>query len=359
MTERVEPVRVIAAVTGSRADYALLRPVLRAIEQHPRLRLRLCVTGSHLSERHGSTVKEIEADGFSHFARIPLDQSGDSAREVTRAHARAVEGFGNLFVDEKPDALLCLGDRFEIHGAATAAWIARVPIAHLHGGEVTEGSLDEAFRHGISKMSAWHFVSSEAHAQRLRQLGEAPDAIFLVGLTACDAIAETPLPSREEVRTRLSLPSDARWLLVTYHPETTHPESDRLALAAIAGAIDAFPNHHVVITHPNADTGYEEVLAFWERRRNRDPRRVRLVASLGSAYYLAALRDADLCLGNSSSGVVEAPIFETPALQIGNRQRGRARPSSIETGASDRIVAHLARLVGQVPRDKRFHDWSL
>lgn len=384
MTERVEPVRTLAAVTGSRADYALLRPVLQAIDAHPQLELRLYVTGAHLSAKHGSTVREIELDGFCRFETMDLAQSGDTPVDVTGAHARAVEGFGKRFFEERSDAVVLLGDRFETHAAATAAWISRLPIAHLHGGEVTEGSLDEAFRHGISKMASWHFVSVEDHARRLRQLGERDETIFVVGLTAWDAIAEKELPSRQDVERKLDLPPGARWFLVTYHPETAHRECSARALHAMSRALDAFPEFHVVVTHPNSDAGHEEILRHWEKERALAPDRIRLVPSLGSTLYLAVLRDAEACLGNSSSGVVEAPILGTWSVQVGDRQRGRARAESVVDcgaeiaeirsalenrrrgwgrafggpGASKKIVDTLVEVIGRPPTLKRFRDWT-
>ncbi len=336
--------RRICVVTGTRAEYGLLRPLLRAIQAEPRLELQLVVTGAHLSATHGQTIRQIEADGFQPAAQVDLQQGDDSPLSVAQAMGRGTIGLADAFARLQPDLLVLLGDRFEILAAAQAAMVLRLPIAHIHGGETTEGLIDEAIRHSITKMAQWHFVSAEAYRKRVIQLGEAPERVWTVGALGLDAIRETALLDRAALAAALQFDLDPGFFIITYHPVTLSDRPAGAAVAALLQALEEFPTHKLLITGANADPGHAEIHQAVAAFAARHPGRVLSVASLGQQRYLSALKHADAAIGNSSSGLIETPAFKLPTVNIGDRQRGRERgPNVIDADESAPAIAAAIR----------------
>jgi len=321
--------RRICVVSGSRADYGLLLPVLRGIAEHPGLQLRLAVTGSHLEDRFGHTVDAISADGFDVDAAVPLGLDDDDPATITRALGNAVSGFAAALQRLQPDLLLVLGDRYEILGAAQAALIARIPVAHIAGGDLTEGAFDDAIRHAVTKLSHLHFVTSEQAARRVRQLGEADERVFVTGSPGIDQILATPLLDRAALAQRLGMALRGRNLAVTFHPATLDSEDALDQLQQLLDALDGLGDGvGLVFTGANADPRGQAVNA---RLREFVAGRDNAVQhdSLGQQGYYSLLAAADVVVGNSSSGLYEAPSLGTPTVNIGDRQAGRLRAASV------------------------------
>lgn len=323
-----EPLK-IAVVTGTRAEYGIFRPLLEGLDADPAFELVLLVTGTHLSERFGNTVTEIERDGHEIAARIPLPLDDDSEAGVTRAAAAALAGFGEALARVRPDVLVVLGDRFEALAAATAALLARVPVAHLHGGELTEGAIDDAIRHSITKMSWWHFTSAEEYRSRVIQLGEDPARVFATGALGVDNALRLPLLSRAELEADLGPVFGSRTALVTFHPVTLESGTAAAHMQALLDALDRFDDLSVVFTAPNADPGNRAIAELIERYVTESGGKAHSFVSLGSLRYLSLLAQADVCVGNSSSGIIEAPSLGTPTVDVGDRQTGRVRGPSV------------------------------
>jgi len=307
----------------------LLYPVLRALDEHDRYELRLVATGTHLSEQFGGTVREIEADGFQIAERVEILASGDTPAAISATIGHAASQFGILFERLRPDLLLILGDRYEMLPVALAAHVARIPVAHLCGGDVTEGAIDDAIRHSITKLSHIHFVTNEASGRRVRQLGEEPQRVHVVGETGIDNIRQMEFLSREQLGDELGYEWRAHNLLVTFHPVTLGDAPSVEQLECLLLALDELgPDYGVVLTFPNADAEgramLERVQGFAADRDN-----VRAYASLGRARYLSVMRHVDAVVGNSSSGLIEAPAMQTATVNIGKRQRGRPLADSV------------------------------
>lgn len=329
--------RTIGVVTVSRADYGLCRPVLARMEAEPELRPALFVSGSHLAAELGSTVREIEADGFRVEARVELLAGSDDPAEVAAAIGGGVAGFGAALARARPDLVLLLGDRFEMLAAALGALPLRVPLAHVHGGESSEGSFDESTRHALTKLSHLHFVSAEAHARRVRQLGEEEWRVVVSGAPGLDAIREHVPLENAELERRIGMPLDGPTLLVTYHPATLDPEEPRARAEALVAAVEA-SGLPAVFTYPGADPGgraVREVVDAYVRRREN----ARAVPSLGGDAYLSLMRRAAAMVGNSSSGIVEAASLGLPVVNVGIRQEGRLRAANvIDVGDEPRVI---------------------
>lgn len=336
----------VLLVTGTRADWGLLRSPARLMGDDGRFRLRMLATGTHLDETRGATAGEIEADGFTIAHRVPILEPGaDDAAAVTRALARAVDGIGAVLAASPPDLMLVLGDRYEILGAVCAAQMARVPVAHIAGGDVTEGAIDDALRHAITKMSHIHFVTNALAAARVRQTGEDPAHVHVVGSPGLDGLLEAARETPAALRARLGLSPDGPLLLVTFHPATleTTPALDQFAeLTAALDGLD--PGVALLFTGSNADAEgrrlTEAARGYAERRPNSAFR-----DSLGHDGYAAALAAATAVVGNSSSGLYEAPSFGIPTVNIGDRQAGRLRAASVIDCPAERaaIAGALAR----------------
>jgi len=322
--------RVICVVTGSRAEYGLLRPVLSGIERSTEFSLMLVVTGTHLDQRFGATADVIESDGFVIDARVELQQAGDDPQSIAEAIARGVSGFGRVLSARTPDLVMILGDRFEILAVAQACLIYRVPVAHIAGGDVTEGAWDESIRHAVTKLSHLHLVTNEAAESRVRQLGEDPRRIHRVGSPGIDALRELKLLSSEELANVLGIELQERNFLVTYHPETLDELDPVERLESLLDALDALPGPSpgLWFTMPNADEGGLRLMRRIEEYVSSRPH-AHVWRSMGQLRYLSAMALADAVVGNSSSGLYEAPSLSTPTLNIGGRQQGRPRPSSV------------------------------
>lgn len=319
----------ICVVTSTRADYGILMPLLKKLDADPAFQLTLAATGTHLLEEFGHTVDEIIKDGFTPV-EIPIFLTdGDDAVAVSDGMAEALRRFSRLFSQENFDLLLVLGDRYEIAAVCSAAVNCRLPICHLHGGETTQGAIDECYRHGITKMSSLHFPACEEYRRRVLQLGENPSRVFNVGALCVENIREVPEYPMDSLRKELGLRlEDGQFCIVTFHPITQEGDSWKHQLEALTAAMALHPSLEYIITKANADEGGSKINAFWEKYVQSHARCV-LVTSLGMQRYLTALKHSSMALGNSSSGIIEAPICHVPTVNIGDRQKGRLRTESI------------------------------
>ncbi|MEZ0223748.1 MAG: UDP-N-acetylglucosamine 2-epimerase [Alphaproteobacteria bacterium] len=320
--------RTVCVVTGTRADYGLLRWVMEGIRQSPDLHLQVIATGMHLSPEFGLTYREIEKDGFAIDRKVEMLLSSDTPAGVTKSMGLGLMGFGEAIEQLKPDLMLVLGDRFEIFAAAAAAMVARVPLAHLHGGETTEGAIDEAIRHSITKMSHLHFVAAEEYRRRVVQLGEAPERVFLVGGLGIDNLRRLELLDRAELEAALDFKLGPKNLLVTFHPVTLEESTAGAQMAELLVALDALEDTHLIFTMPNADTDGRILIDMIEQfvaARSH----ARAYTSLGQLRYLSCIRQVDGVVGNSSSGLIEVPSFRKGTVNIGDRQRGRLKAESV------------------------------
>lgn len=321
--------RTVCVVTGSRAEYGLLYWLLRGIKAEPTLQLQLVVTGMHLAPQFGMTVRQIEADGFVPDAKVDMKLEGDSPKAVTTSMGVGLIGFAEAFDKLQPDIVVVLGDRYEIFAAAQAAMVARIPIAHIHGGELTEGLIDEAVRHAITKMAHLHFVSAEEYRKRVIQLGEAPDRVWNVGAPGLDAIGKLTRLDRAALSQDLGFDLTKPFFLITYHPVTLEQDGEDAGSSALFAALDEFKSHQMLITGVNADAGHEDIRRQIAVFEDANPGRVLVRTSLGQLRYLSAIAQADAVIGNSSSGLIEAPALKVPTVNIGIRQGGRLRASSV------------------------------
>jgi len=318
----------ICVVTGTRAEYGLLRWVMEGIRQSPELELQLVVTGMHLSPEFGMTVDAIEADGFTIERKVEMLLSSDTAVGVTKSMGLGMIGFADALAELKPDLMLVLGDRYEIFAAAASAMIARIPIAHLHGGETTEGAFDEAIRHSITKMSHLHFVAAEEYRLRVIQLGEQPEHVFNVGGLGIDNILRLKLLARDELEEALGFKFAKRNLLITFHPVTLEQGTSAPQMDELLAALAELKDTGLIFTMPNADTEgrvlFEKIKVFCAEHPH-----ARAYTSLGQLRYLSCVQYVDGVVGNSSSGLVEVPSFKKGTINIGDRQRGRLKASSV------------------------------
>jgi UDP-hydrolysing UDP-N-acetyl-D-glucosamine 2-epimerase len=338
-----QPRRVVVATTG-RADYGLLRPVLRALQLQPRVKTRLLVTGAHLSRRLGFTVREIEADGFgSIVVRVPLPNTSDDAAGMATWMGAGLLRFADVFDRSRPDVLVVLGDRYETLAVAAAAVPFNIILAHVHGGERTEGAADESIRHALTKLSHLHFVSSARHAARVKQMGEEAWRVTVSGAPGLDEIrAFRPTPARE-LADELGVRVDRQTLLVTYHPETLQADGGRANLNALLRALDRI-GAPVVFTAPNADIGHDAFRAAIESASKRQDRV--MVENLGHQKYFSLMSYVGAMVGNSSSGIIEAPSFHLPVVNIGLRQQGREHARNVITVRhADRIESAIRRAI--------------
>lgn len=335
--------RKICVVTGSRAEYGLLYWLMREIQDDPDLLLQLVVTGMHLSPEFGLTYQQIEADGFTIDAKVEMLLSSDTPAGLTKSMGLGLIGFADVFERLKPDIVVILGDRFEMMVVAQAAMVANIPIAHLHGGESTEGAFDEAIRHSITKMSHLHFTSTEKYRERVIQLGEQPDRVFNVGAIGLDNIHKLQLLNREQLEEAIGFQLGERCFLVTYHPVTLSSRDSRRQMEQLLLALDHFRQVNIIFTKPNADTDGRIIAELIDEYVTRNSRRAISFVSMGQLRYLSALRYVDAVIGNSSSGIIEAPAFKKPTVNIGPRQQGRIKsPSVIDCGeTADEIIAAI------------------
>jgi UDP-N-acetylglucosamine 2-epimerase (non-hydrolysing)/GDP/UDP-N,N'-diacetylbacillosamine 2-epimerase (hydrolysing) len=338
----LHPNRRICVITGSRADYGHLFWLMREIQDDPALELQLIVTGSHLETSFGETYQEIEQHGFNINARIPLEQKDDSRVEITKAMGRGMIGFAEAFKTLNPDIVVILGDRFEIFTAASAALMANLPIAHIHGGEVTEGALDDSLRHAITKLAHAHFAVTQDYGNRIIQMGEAPERVFITGVPGLDNIDQLDLPDQATLEQELGIDLGESFFLVTYHPETIGQHDPARATRELIQALAEFPKHRVLITGVNADPDHQPIKDGFKLYAAQHPTQVHLRTSLGTRLYLAAMKFCSCVIGNSSSGIIEAPALNIPTVNIGNRQKGRLRAPSIIDCSSEHTAIQKA-----------------
>ena len=323
----------ICVITTSRADYGLLYHLIQQIYSSSRLELQLIVSGSHLSSQHGMTVSQIREDGFLIDAEVPIIQDTDTVLDISRAFSLGVTGFAQAYERLSPDIVLLLGDRYEILAAAISATIANIPIIHLHGGEVTEGAYDDAFRHSITKMAAVHFVAAQPYMDRVIQLGENPKDVHCVGGLGVDSLKKISLLNKKQLAKELNIELKEKLLLVTFHPVTLEKSQNQGQITALLSALcyiaeDINYDSTIIFTMPNADTEGSnlavQIQAFVQKYKN-----AHFFASLGQQKYYSCLNHFDIVIGNSSSGLLEAPSFKIPTINIGSRQEGRLKAKSV------------------------------
>ena len=321
--------RKVAVFTGTRAEYGLLYWLMKDIRASATLELQLIVAAMHLSPEFGETWRQIEQDGFAIDAKVEMLLSSDTAVGVAKSMGLGAIGFADALARLRPDILVVLGDRFEALAVAQTALVMRIPIAHVHGGEITEGAYDDALRHAITKMSSLHFVAAEPYRRRVIQMGEAPSSVFNVGALGLDHLRRTRRLGLDDVARSIGFALQAPYLLVTYHPVTLLDEDPVQAVRALLAALGSIPDHQVVFTYPNADNGGRAIIPLIEQFCREQPQRAVAVASMGFERYLSLMAGAAAVVGNSSSGIIEAPAFGVPTIDIGSRQRGRLAASSV------------------------------
>lgn len=320
--------RKVCIVTGTRAEYGLLRWIMQGVRDDADLTLQVIATGMHLSPEFGLTYREIENDGFRIDRKVEMLTSSDTPTGIAKSMGLGMIGFADAFASLQPDLVVVLGDRFEIFAAASAGLVACLPVAHLHGGETTEGAFDEALRHSITKMSQLHFVATEEYRRRVIQLGESPERVFLVGGLGVDGIRRLRLMTRGELEASLGIEFGARSLLITFHPATLESSSAESQMAELLAALAERDDTRLIFTLPNADTNGRALIRmvndFVAAHRN-----ACAFASLGQLRYISCIAQVDGVIGNSSSGLIEVPSFRKGTIDIGDRQRGRLRADSV------------------------------
>ena len=319
----------ICIATGTRAEYGLLKPLIEKISADDEFTLQLLVTGAHLSPEFGLTYRQIEFDGYRIDAKVEMLLSSDTEEGITKSMGLGMIGYADAFKQLSPDLLVILGDRYEMLAVASTALIFRIPIAHIHGGELTEGAYDDAIRHAITKMSALHFTSTEVYRQRVIQLGEQPERVYNVGAIGLDNIRSLQLLSRDELEKELNITFNRFNYLVGFHPETLSHQSVEVQFNELLQAIDEQTDSFFIFTKANADTNGRIINQMMETYVNKHPEKSVLFASLGTLRYLSVMTQVTAVLGNSSSGIVEAPSIPTATINIGDRQKGRIQAESI------------------------------
>ncbi|SDT85650.1 UDP-N-acetylglucosamine 2-epimerase [Desulfobacula phenolica] len=321
--------RKICVYTSTRAEYGLLRNFIKEIHEDSNLQLQLLVSGTHLVPEQGMTIEEIRKDGFEPDKCVDIDLIDDSPTGICQSMGTAVSEYGKFFAAYNPDILVVLGDRFEAFCCATAAQVCCVPIAHIHGGETTQGAIDEAFRHSITKMAHLHFPCCEAYLRRIVQMGEQPEYVYNVGALGVENIRNLNLMERGDLEESIRFKLDKPFFLITFHPVTLEKNSSKEQFTEILGALDQYSDHKFVFTGSNADTGGQVVNQMQKDYQNKHPDQCLVVPSLGYLRYLSAMKFCEAVIGNSSSGIFEAPALKVPAINIGDRQKGRIRTESI------------------------------
>lgn len=318
----------IVVTTGTRAEYGLLRNLIKLIDSSKEFNLLLLVTGSHLSKKHGLTYKEIEKDNFEIKRKINIHLDRDQPIDISNSTALGIKGFSRAYRDLTPDLVIVLGDRFELLSAVIPALFENIPIAHIHGGERTEGCIDEAIRHSITKFSNYHFVATETYKKRVIQLGENPKRVFNVGGMGIDSLESMRLKSKEEIEKELKIKLLYKSLIVTFHPVTLEKSISKKYIHELINSLRALENTTLIITMPNADMENKQIVSAWnefaKKRKN-----TFLFKSLGQLRYFSLLKHVDGVIGNSSSGLLEVPYFKKGTINIGQRQKGRLKGNSI------------------------------
>lgn len=321
--------RKICVFTGTRAEYGLLYWLIKGINDDPDLALELIVAGMHMSPEFGLTYKSIEEDGFRISKKIESLMSSDTSVGISKSIALGVMSMAEALDELKPDMLVLLGDRYEVFAAATAAMVARIPIAHMHGGESTEGVIDESIRHSVTKMSHLHFTSTETYRNRVIQLGEGADKVYNVGALGIENINCLKLLSKEDFERSIEFRLGKKNLLITFHPVTLENSSSKSQFSALLEAVDEMADTNLIFTKANADTDGRIINELIDEYVSRNPERSKAFHSLGQLRYLSCLQYIDAVVGNSSSGLIEVPSFGKPTVNIGDRQKGRVRGGTV------------------------------
>ena len=332
----VDKTRKICVVTGTRAEYGLLRGVIDGIDKSKELELILIVTGMHLSSEFGLTIEDIKKDGYKITDKVEMLLSADSSSAISKSIGLGLIGFSDKFDLYKPDLLILLGDRFEILAASISALIACIPISHIHGGESTEGLIDESIRHSITKMSNLHFVAANPYKKRVIQLGESPENVFNVGGLGIDNINKLKLLEKNNLQESLNFRFGFKNLIITFHPVTLEKNSSKNHMKELLKALNSFEDINFIFTMPNSDTDGRVIMKMIEDfciKRNNS----KCFKSLGQINYLSCLKYVDGVVGNSSSGLIEAPSFKKGTINIGDRQRGRLKAASIIDCAPEKL----------------------
>lgn len=338
--------RKICIVTGTRAEYGLLTNLMKQIQGEEDFQLQLVVTGMHLSPEFGSTYKQIELDGFRIDEKVEMLLSSDTASGVVKSMGLAMIGFADVFERLIPDLIVVLGDRFEILAVAQTALVMNIPIAHISGGEITEGAIDDSIRHAITKLSSIHFPANDEYKRRIIQLGEQPNRIFVVGDPGVENIRKTDYTSQSELEDYFGFKL-SKLFLITFHPTTLEPNMAKSQLTELFLALDEFKDYNIIFTKSNADSDGRIINEMIDEYTAKNNTRVRSYFSLGQKRYLSTLKIAKVVIGNSSSGIVEAPVLSVPTVNIGNRQKGRLKAESIIDCdiMKDKIVAAISQAI--------------
>ena len=319
----------ICVITGSRADYGLLKGLMQSIQKDSDLELKLICTNMHMSTEFGLTYKEVEADGFFIDKKIEMLLSADTPTGTAKSMGIATIGFADAYKEINPDLLILLGDRFEILTAASVGLIFNIPIAHIHGGEISEGAYDNSIRHAITKMSNIHFTSTETYKKRVIQLGEQNRFVFNVGALGVENISKIRLMNRKDLENAIGFKFCSKNLLITYHPVTLDNESSIIQVENLLKALKKFPDVGLIFTYPNSDSEGRGIINCLKDFVKNNSERSIIFESLGQLRYFSTLQFVDAVVGNSSSGIIEVPSFNIPTLNIGNRQNGRIAAKSV------------------------------
>ncbi|MBP6385387.1 MAG: UDP-N-acetylglucosamine 2-epimerase (hydrolyzing) [Pseudarcicella sp.] len=319
----------ICVITGTRAEYGLLSPLMKAIQTDDAFDLQILATGMHLSPEFGLTYLQIENDGFQVSEKVEMLLSSDTTVGIAKSTGLGMIGYADALNRLKPDYLVVLGDRYETFAAVTTAFLMKIPIIHLSGGDVTEGATDDALRHSISKMSYLHFTSTETYRKRVIQLGESPERVFNVGGIGIDNIVKMSLLSREELSKSVNFDLSKPYFLITFHPVTLENHSSESQFQELLNSFDEFPDFRILITLPNSDADGRIIIKMIQEYAQKNAERVSVHTNLGQLRYLSAIKYASAVIGNSSSGVVEVASFKVPTVNIGDRQKGRAKADSV------------------------------
>lgn len=332
MTEK----RKICVVTGTRAEYGIMSRLMMALKNDERIELQIIATNMHLSPEFGMTVNEIEGDGFVVDRKVEMLLSSDTPVGTVKSMGLASIGFADAYSELNPDMIVILGDRYEMLVAASAALIFGIPVAHLHGGEITEGAYDDSIRHAITKLSYLHFTSTEEYRNNVIQMGESPDRVFWVGALGAENIQNSSILSLEELEKSLDFKLGEEFMLITFHPVTKEPGQAEHQIKELLDALDQIPAHYkILVTLPNSDNDGRVITRKINEWALDNPNRVKVVTSLGRMRYYSALEHCKAVIGNSSSGICEAPSFRKPTLNIGIRQQGRAQGNTIVNCSTD------------------------
>ncbi len=338
----------ICILTAARAEYGLLKNLIQKLSGETEFEVDVVVTGAHLAPEYGLTFREIEQDGIRIDKKIPILLSSDMPASVSKTMGLALIAFGDYFEEKQPDMLVVLGDRYETLAVCLAAMNQRIPIAHLNGGEKTEGAIDDAIRHAITKLSYLHFTSTEEYKKRVIQLGEQPDRVFCVGAMGVENVLNQPLMTKQELETSIGFELGESFAVVTYHPVTLEKEAAAGQVQELFTALLRMKNMKYIITKANADAGGRQINRLLDQYAEENKERIFVIESLGMKRYLSAVKWCKMVIGNSSSGIVEAPSFHIPTVNIGDRQKGRLQAESVincEPDAAD-IEKAMLRAMG-------------